>query len=87
VWADPASPDLARRHITLRAARASEKLAHAIEYLADEFIRDETPPAAQSSRLEAVQLLMALKRAIYLECPEEPTLAERCQYLFRSGRW
>jgi hypothetical protein len=31
--------------------------------------------------LEAVRLLMALNRQIYFECPEVPTLGDRCRAL------
>jgi len=31
--------------------------------------------------LEAVRILMALNRQVYFECPEVPTLRERCRTL------
>jgi hypothetical protein len=82
-WADPVSPVRLRRRLSPRAARASAWLGHAIEYLANEIIHDQLRPAAQNGRLEAVQLLMAVNRSVYLECPEEPTLAERCRRFLR----
>jgi hypothetical protein len=39
--------------------------------------------SARNSQLQAVQLLMALNRQVYFECPERPTLADRCRaFLF-----
>jgi hypothetical protein len=35
------------------------------------------PLSARDAQLEAVQLLMALNRGIYFECPEVPTWSER----------
>jgi hypothetical protein len=66
-----------RRRITPRAGHALEILGHAIEYLTDEFVHEGTGMTAGSSQLEAVQLLMALNRQVYFECPVVPTLGER----------
>jgi hypothetical protein len=66
------------RHINPRAGRALEILGHAIEYLADEFELIAESFTADNPQLEAVQLLMALNRQIYFECPEVPSLGERC---------
>jgi len=58
-------------------------LAHAVEYLSDEsMIGDDTEPSFRA-RLEAIALLMAMNRGIYLECPEVPTAAARCRAIFR----
>jgi hypothetical protein len=65
-----------RRHITPRAGHALEILGHAIEYLTDEFVHN-TQFAPGKGQLEAVQLLMAVNRQVYYECPELPTFAER----------
>jgi hypothetical protein len=35
----------------------------------------------KNEQLEAVQLLMALNRQVYFECPEVPTFGERCRML------
>jgi len=35
--------------------------------------------SADKGQLDAVQLLMALNRQVYFECPEVPSLAERCR--------
>jgi hypothetical protein len=68
-----------RRRITPQAGRALEILGHSIEYLTDEFVYQGGSFSANNSQLEAVQLLMALNRQIYFECPEVPTFGERCQ--------
>lgn len=86
-WASlPTPAPTHRRHVSLKTRRSLRLLNHAIEYLADEFLRDSTRPTADNERLQAVQLLMALSREIYAECPEVPTLAERCRRLM-PVRW
>jgi hypothetical protein len=68
-----------RRSISPDAGRALEKLGHAIEYLADEYLNGEGTFDPGDARLEAVKLLMAINRHVYNSCPEIPTLAERWQ--------
>jgi hypothetical protein len=70
-----------RRRITPDAGRGLEKLGHAIEYLTDEFVNEGTAFSANNPQLAAVQLLMALNRQLYYECPEVPSFAERCRSL------
>jgi hypothetical protein len=70
-----------RRRITPQAGRALEILGHAIEYLADEFVYQGGSFSAHDAQLEAVQLLMALNRQVYFECPEIPSFGERCRAL------
>ena len=70
-----------RRHITPQAGRAIEILGHAIEYLTDEFVHRGGTFCAHDEQVEAVQLLMALNRQVYYECPEAPTFGERCRAL------
>ena len=72
-----------RRRITPEAGRGLEKLSHALEYLADEFVHDGCPFAEDRGRLQAIELLAALNRQIYFTCGVEPTLRERVQLLFR----
>lgn len=72
-----------RRHITPEAGRALEILGHAIEYLADEFVERECSLSADKGQLDAVQLLMALNRKVYFECPEVPSLGERFKAFLR----
>ncbi len=69
-----------RRRITPQAGHALEVLAHAIEYLTDVFVHQGACFSSKDEQLQAVQLLMALNRQVYFECPEAPTLGER----FRS---
>jgi len=66
-----------RRHISPEAGHALEKLGHAIEYLADEFIHAGGSLSAHNAQVEAVQLLMAVNRQIYFACPAVPSLSER----------
>ncbi len=70
-----------RRRITPQAGHALEILGHAIEYLTDEFVHHGSSFSAENDQLAAVQLLMALNRQVYFECPEVPTFAERCRAL------
>lgn len=70
-----------RRRISPQAGRALEMLGHAIEYLADEFVYAGGSFSAHDPQVEAVQLLMGLNREIYFDCPEAPTLADRCRAL------
>jgi hypothetical protein len=70
-----------RRRITPQAGHALEKLGHAIEYLADEFVHEGGDFSARDGRLQAVQMLMALNRQVYFECPEAPTFGERLRGL------
>jgi hypothetical protein len=71
-----------RRSISPQAGRALEILGHAIEYLTDEFVHEGGTFSADSGQLQAVQLLMALNREIYFECPEVPPLTKRILSLF-----
>lgn len=66
-----------RRHISPAAGHALEKLGHAIDYLADEYIHDGGTFNRGDAKLQAVEMLMAANREIYFACPEVPTLGER----------
>ena len=72
-----------RRRITPQAGHALEILAHAIEYLTDEFVHTGLTFSEKNEQLKAVQLLMALNRQVYFECPEVPSFGERCHALLR----
>jgi hypothetical protein len=75
------------RRITPRAGLAMKILGHAIEYLTGEFDYETTTFAVNSPQMKAVQLLMALNRAVYFECPEVPTFSERWRailYIIRA---
>lgn len=67
------------RRISPQAGRALEVLGHAIEYLTDEFVHQGATPSANHPQILAVQMLMALNRQIYFECPEQPGFYERCR--------
>jgi hypothetical protein len=69
------------RRITPQAGHALEILAHAIEYLTDEFVHTGLTFSAKNEQLQAVQMLMALNRQVYFECPEAPSFSERCRVL------
>jgi len=73
------------RHITPQAGRALEILGHAIEYLTDEWVHEGGPLSAGNDRVLAVQVLMALNRQVYFECPEALTFGDRCRQLLRLG--
>ena len=71
-----------RRSISPSAGRALEILGHAIEYLADEYVYRGKTFCADDPEVQAVQLLMALNREIYLECPIVPRFTERVRAFF-----
>lgn len=81
-----ARSSICRRRITPQAGRALEILGHAIEYLTDEHIYRGGRFYPGDPEVQAVQLLAATNRAIYLECPQVPTLGERCLRLLGIGR-
>jgi hypothetical protein len=66
------------RRVSPEAGRALEILGHAIEYVTDEFVHAGGAISAHCAPLDAVQILMALNREIYFECPITPTLGQRC---------
>jgi hypothetical protein len=70
----------ARRRITPSAGFALERLGHAIEYLADEYVHAAgSLPSLHSvdPRVQAMQLLMAANRQVYYSCPVLPSLYQR----------
>lgn len=69
------------RRISPEAGHALEILGHAIEYLSDEFAFHGGEMTQHNPEVEAVQLLMALNREIYLSCPEVQTWGERLRIL------
>ena len=75
-----------RRRVSPQAGRALEILGHAIDYLIDEHIERGGQFRQSDPEFEAVQLLMAANRAIYFDCPEIPTLGERCLRVLGIGR-
>ncbi|MGB6686864.1 MAG: hypothetical protein WBE76_03385 [Terracidiphilus sp.] len=85
---DPSSPAAIRglKHLPRGSRRAHRILSHAIEYLANEFLMDATPPGPRNSRLQAVQLLMALDRRVCSESAEVPGPAGRWLRFLRPYR-
>ena len=75
---------VSRRHITREAGHALEILGHAVEYLTDEMVHEGAPMVAINPQVQAVQLLMALNRQVYFECPQAPTLSERLESFLRA---
>ena len=74
---------MVRRRISPEAGRGLEMLAHALEYLTDEFVRDGCRFADDQGRLQAIQLLASLNRQIYFACGIEPGLREWVQSFLR----
>lgn len=73
-----------RRRISPEAGQALEKLAHAIEYLIDQHAHEGSLLKWEQAHLEALSILKALNRQIYLECPIVPSLDERIGHLLRK---
>lgn len=71
------------RRISPEAGRALEILGHAIEYLTDEFIHEGKAMSSESGEVVAVQLLMAVNRQVYYECPEVPSVTDRLRAMLR----
>jgi hypothetical protein len=75
------------RRTTREAGHAFEKLGHAIEYLSGEFVDKGTSLSAKDERIQAIQILMALNRQVYFECPIALTFGEwLCSHLPRLNR-
>jgi hypothetical protein len=80
--AEPPPP--VRRRLSPEGGRALEILGHAIEYLADEYAADpkeKGPLGNADPRIEAIQVLKALNRAVHFSGTElEP-------FFRRMRRW
>jgi hypothetical protein len=83
-----------RRRVSHEAGRGIEMLGHAIEYLADEFSLDCMGRGGRQGlggmhpSVQAIELLMARNREIYLSCPVAPTWTERLNsWLRRCRAW
>jgi len=77
------------RKLSPEAGRAIEMLAHAIEYLADEFSVEcmnsgVKGTASALPEMKAIELMMELNRQIYLGCPALPPWSERLRAGLRS---
>lgn len=66
-----------------RSGRALEILGHAIEYLTDEYVRDNSPAEAKEGTLRAILLLMEANRDIYHSRPKPLSLRERLRAILR----
>lgn len=66
-----------RRRISPEAGHAIEKLGHAIDYLADQYIHEGGLFSRHDPELQAVEMLIAINREVYFACPEVQTLGER----------
>ncbi len=77
----PAQPAVRSRVISPQAGHALEILGHAIEYLVDEYVNAGGAFCPEDPQFEAIQILMAANRAIYLACPPRITLFERIEKL------
>ena len=82
---EPAYPTAVNRprRIDRESGRALEILAHAIEYLADEYVHNGGQLKSSDGEVQAMLILMAANRGIYAACPVVPTFAERCMNLLR----
>jgi len=69
-----------RRRATLEQGRALEALGHAVEYLVDSRMFQMGEHNRRDEQ-EAVQILMRMSRAVFVECPEAVSLRRRV------GRW
>ncbi len=70
------------RQISPEAGHALEILGHAIDYLVDEHVNEGGSFSGKDPRMEAIQILMARNREIYLACPVAPTMFKRiCGFL------
>jgi len=72
----PMARKIRRRSIDPDTGRALVTLGHALEYLADEFIREGGSFAANRGQVDAIQILIGLNRQIYMACPEVPTFRQ-----------
>jgi hypothetical protein len=72
----PSAGRIKRRRIDPQSGRALVILGHAIEYLADEFVHEGGTFTANRGQVDAIQLLMAQNRDIYMACPEVPTFRQ-----------
>jgi hypothetical protein len=74
-----------RRQLSRESSRALEILGHAIEYLADEYAVDPAnkgPLGSADPRVEAIQVLKALNRAIYYSGAEVQPVFRRWRRWF-----
>jgi hypothetical protein len=76
----PAPVPVVRRRLSPENAKGLEILGHAIEYLADEYAADPTnkgPLGNADPRVQAIQTLKSLNRALYFSGVEVPPVWQR----------
>jgi hypothetical protein len=73
-----------RRRGDMHQGRALETLGHAVEYLMDSrlFLVERATPKAEQ---DALQILMRMSRAVFLECPEVVSVWTRFGQLCRRS--
>jgi hypothetical protein len=80
-----------RRRLSPESGHALEILGHAIEYLADEYavdLKDRGPLGNTDPRIEAIQVLKALNRAIYFSGSEiQPAFGRLRRWFLGSRMW
>ena len=81
---DAITAPIRRRHIDRESGRALEILGHAIEYLADEYAFAGSSLFSGDAQVEAIQMLMAVNRQVYFDCPVVPSLGDRFRALVES---
>jgi hypothetical protein len=82
---DGSGAPLVRRRLSRESGRALEILGHAIEYLADEYAADgehKGPLGSADPRVEAIQALKALNRAVYYSGTEVSPASSRLRRWF-----
>ena len=80
---------IVRRQVTRESGRALEILGHAIEYLADEYAlasESKGPLGNADPRVEAIQVLKRLNRAIYYAGAEVQPARRRIRRWFLGSR-
>jgi hypothetical protein len=85
--AEPPPP--VRRRLSPERGHALEILGHAIEYLADEYAadpKDKGPLGNADPRIEAIQVLKALNRAVYFSGTELEPLFRRIRRWLLGSR-
>jgi hypothetical protein len=85
----PSTAPSIRRALSRESGQALEMLGHAIEYLADEYAADVEhagPLGSANPRVEAIQILKRLNRAVYYSGTEmEPAFRRMRRWLTGAG--
>jgi hypothetical protein len=89
----PSAPRSVLRRLSPEEGKAVEVLGHAIEYLADEYAADIGSTGAlgrADPRVEAIEVLKAMNRSVYLSGTEVQPVFRRIRQWFlgvRAERW